>query len=104
MEYKIKEGVFYAPKLYALRLENGEEIVKAKGFAKGSISFKQLYDLLFYDKPITITFKKLAKLKESMKRLKTYYGILQTQKSIKVKYDKRIVLPDKINTLPIKIS
>lgn len=104
LEYKIKEGVFYAPKLYALRLENGEEIVKAKGFAKGSISFKQLYDLLFYDKPITITFKKLAKLKESMKRLKAYHGILQTQKSIRIKYDKRIVLPDKINTLPIKIS
>jgi hypothetical protein len=31
LEHKIKKGVFLAPKVYALMLENGEELIKNKG-------------------------------------------------------------------------
>jgi hypothetical protein len=39
LEYKIKEAVFLAPKVYALRLDDGTEIVKNKGYKEKDLSW-----------------------------------------------------------------
>ena len=48
LEYLIKKAVFLAPKVYALILEDGTEIVKVKG-SKVKFSYLDLEDLLQKD-------------------------------------------------------
>lgn len=40
----ITEGYFVAPKSYALKLQNGTEVVKWKGIKVGGIDFKKIYN------------------------------------------------------------
>jgi len=46
LEYNIKEAVFLAPKVYALKLEDDTEIIKLKGSKNKNISFEQFKLLL----------------------------------------------------------
>jgi hypothetical protein len=51
LEYKVKEGVFLAPKTYALRVEGIPDIIKVKGLkqANTQVSFDDLKGLLVKD-------------------------------------------------------
>jgi hypothetical protein len=49
LEYKIKECVFIAPKVYGLTLEDGTSIVKIKGSKNRDITLDQLKSLLVKD-------------------------------------------------------
>jgi hypothetical protein len=46
LENKVKEGVFIAPKTYALLLDDSSEIVKIKGYINKDISFNDMKSLL----------------------------------------------------------
>jgi hypothetical protein len=45
LEYTIEAGVFAGPKLYAIRTEEGKEIIRAKGYGARGITFKSLASL-----------------------------------------------------------
>jgi len=45
LEYVIKRAIFLAPKVYALILEDGTEVIKVKGLSKAEISKLQFSDL-----------------------------------------------------------
>ena len=46
LEHFIKEGVFLAPKVYALKTSDGEEIIKVKGLAQNTIKNDLNFDLM----------------------------------------------------------
>lgn len=48
-----EEGIFLAPKVYGLKLANGEIITKVKGL-NTPISFDQMKSLLKYDTKLTL--------------------------------------------------
>ena len=49
LEHTVTEGIFLGPKTYALRLDNGEYIIKVKGLkqAGDKVTFEQLKSLLY---------------------------------------------------------
>jgi len=68
LEHVAKRGVFIAPKVYALELENGETIIKIKGLIKNSlnnITFDMLFSLLNKDKFVELEQEKWYKLLEN---------------------------------------
>ena len=103
LEYEIFEGVFYGPKLYALKLKSGEEVVKAKGFPKALVSFNDIKKAVFEGYKFSTTFEKFGRLKESIKRFNQFYSMIQMEKRLLSDYDKRIII-DKIYTKPIKLE
>lgn len=60
LEAIIKEGVFIAPKVYGYITENGNEIIKIKGY-KNKISFEQLKSLLIKDNKLELLQEKWFK-------------------------------------------
>lgn len=46
LEYFVEEGLFLAPKVYALKLGNGEEVIKIKGLSKDTINNELNFDLM----------------------------------------------------------
>ena len=103
LEYEIEEGVFYAPKMYALKLKNGEEVVKSKGFPAKLVTYQDVYNAVFNNEKFVKKFEKFGKLKESLRRFDKFYSLFEMEKGIRSDYDKRIVI-DGINTRPIKIG
>lgn len=103
LEYEIEEAVFLLPKVYALKLKNGHEIVKAKGFPN-VFSFNDMKMALFNEKLMIAKIRKFGKLKESLRRFGEFYSIIEFEKMIRSPYDKRIVLDDKIHTKPLVVK
>lgn len=58
LEYKIKEGVFIAPKVYGLILEDDNKIVKIKGSKNKNVTLDQLKGLLFKDSELKLNQEK----------------------------------------------
>jgi hypothetical protein len=57
LEYEAKEGIFLAPKVYSLLLDDNSEITKIKG-SKLKISFNEIKNLLIKDSVININQEK----------------------------------------------
>lgn len=110
-EYEIKEGIFLAPKLYALKLskpvlnEDGKEIweiVKAKGFYREGLSYANYVKALFGCKDaIKTAANKFIGLKESKIRNIEMTKWLPSPKIWKGIYDKRII--QGYDTVPYKV-
>lgn len=104
LEHKIKKGIFIAPKVYGLLLEdtgNGEtEIIKVKG-SKIKIPFKDLDALLFKDKISELVQERWYKDINAQT-----IRILETAYTLKVTDNKRVLIYDAnylIDTKPIVI-
>lgn len=54
LEYRVKQGIFLAPKVYGLLLEDGTEIIRIKG-SKIRPSIGDLLDILKTNKSLTLT-------------------------------------------------
>jgi hypothetical protein len=56
LEYKVKEGVFLGPKVYALRVEGIPDIIKVKGLKNPNtkVSFEDLKELLLKDSALKL--------------------------------------------------
>jgi hypothetical protein len=54
LEYKIKEGIFLAPKTYSLILEDNDKVTKIKGSKMRNIPFDIFKDLLNKDSTLTL--------------------------------------------------
>jgi len=93
-EYKIKNGIFLMPKMYAIKLSNGKEEIKCKGFPKGTFKYNMFkkcietgdYSQFNYNK------KKFASPFESMRRNKKFVSMINLTRRVISRYDKRIVL------------
>ena len=76
LEYTIKNAIFLAPKVYALIDENGNEIIKAKGLTRNTISgisFNDFEQLLIKD-----SFKIFEQDKAKKDLYKSEFTILKT--------------------------
>lgn len=81
LEYDIQEAVFLAPKVYALRLEDGTEVIKVKGSKNKNISFDQFKFLLNKGESLEIRQDKWFKSLDqaSINILDTAYTLRATQ-------------------------
>lgn len=100
LEHKISKGIFIAPKVYALVLEDGSEEVKIKG-SKVKISYSEMEALLYKDAVRIITQEKwLKNIKEQ------HIRIVETLYSLRVTDNKRnLIYKDNylIDTKPVII-
>jgi hypothetical protein len=100
MEYKIKKGIFLAPKVYGLLLEDGTEVVKVKG-SKMKIKFSELEPLLQKEAILKITQEKWFKNlpEQHIKILKILYTLKVTDNKRQLVYKDGIL----VDTKPIII-
>lgn len=110
LEYEINRGIFLLPKTYyiegfnVLKNEHDTKIVM-KGFTKTKYSYEDFYKGLMGDySSFTYSSNKLFGFKESLKRKNKFVHFGNKINSIKSDYDKRILLPDRINTIPLTIN
>lgn len=82
LEYIIKEGVFLAPKVYAIKTNDGKVIIKVKGLSRetieGYLTFDILKSLLIKDKTVILNqIKSNINISDSTIKLidQTYYLI-----------------------------
>jgi hypothetical protein len=54
LEYKVREGIFLAPKTYAIITEDGDKVTKIKGSKMRNIPFDIFKDLLNKDSTLTL--------------------------------------------------
>jgi len=94
----LQEFVALMPKMYAVKIDAGEVIKKAKGvktqFLKKNIVFDQYKECLFENKTINATFNSIRSYNH------TLYTIKSTKKALSSYDDKRKILQDGIHTLP----
>lgn len=105
-EDDVNKGYFLAPKMYAYLNNFDEEIVKCKGFSYdtfGYSNFEECYNNNYDLTGFKTSFKKFGGVFESLRREKSFLSLLDINKSIKNKYDKRIIY-DKCYTKPIIIT
>jgi hypothetical protein len=93
---QIKDAVFLAPKSYAIKYNNGTEIIKIKGFNHKNISFDEIKKK-FYENKKNIIFDNTYEIKK--KNFILYYNIADKTLNIN-NYDKRKFSYDKIHTSP----
>jgi hypothetical protein len=102
LEYVIKKAIFLAPKVYALILEDGSEIVKVKG-SKVNFSFLDMKDLLQKDTFLEMRqekwYKNMAKGNISIKE--EIYTLSATENKREFVYDSNNKIVD---TKPLIIS
>ena len=110
----IEEGIFLLPKMYALKLKNGE-YVKCKGFPKmiedDDGKKKPLFKFSMFKHALTTddygAFKfqqdKIATPFMSLRRNKQFLGMTKFARSVINRYDKRTVVED-FKTEPLKIE
>ena len=107
----IEKGVFLLPKMYALKLKNGEYI-RCKGFPKfkenskketlfGFSDFEKAYDTKDMS-GFMIEREKFALPFESMRRNKTFVSMMKVTRKVISQYDKRTVL-NNLTTSAIKL-
>lgn len=91
-----KDGVFAAPKSYALKKYNNEEIIKIKGISFKEINFDEFKEKFYQEKEIDFSYQKIQTKKSFILNQKN------TSKKINFgKYDKRIFSNDKKSTFPL---
>jgi hypothetical protein len=101
----IAEAVFLLPKMYAIKTNTNEIIVKCKGFPKNTFGFEIFKDAFVnnnFDK-FTFTKEKFALPFESMRRNKSFISLITATRKVVSKYDKRVYI-DNINTNPIVLA
>jgi DNA polymerase type B, organellar and viral len=100
LEHIIKKGIFIAPKVYALVLEDGSEEIKIKG-SKVKISYSEMEALLHKDALKIITQEKWLKNIEGqhIKIVETLYSLRVTDNKRNLIYKDGIL----IDTKPITI-
>ena len=115
----IKEGIFLLPKMYGIKLNvpithtdaagnvtETKDFIKCKGFPKKIFDYN-IYKQAYLTNDYTdFKYKKtqIATPFESMRRNKTFVSMLEKSRTVQQRYDKRIVLPDGINTIPHTIE
>ena len=102
LEYAgLKEGIFLAPKVYALKLANGQEITKVKGL-NTLITFDQMKSLLNYHTKLSLkrVIWKRDIAKGSVQLINSIYTLMVTSNK------RRVVYVDGIynGTFPIHIN
>ena len=110
----IIKGYFLLPKFYGMQLTDGSEILKYKGFPKFKPSddpnikeylfnFEQIEKAVLFDDFKTLQFskKRFAGAFESMRRNKEVVSMIDFARSVKTKYDKRVLSPNNIDTKPL---
>lgn len=86
-EYKIKEGIFVKPKMYAFIDDMGESHVRVKGLpVSRAWSFSRFDEFL---KNPRVEYKKFVKFKEANRRNLSYNEIIDTHKEMTLEDDKR---------------
>ena len=100
MEYKIKKGIFLAPKVYALLLDDDTEVVKIKG-SKIKMKISDLEPLLLKDSNLKIVQEKWFKNlpEQHIKIIKTAYTLKVTENKRQLVYKDGIL----VDTKPIII-
>lgn len=101
LEKTIEKGVFLLPKGYYLKLKNGEEEKKLKGFPKKYIN--ALCEKDFLDGGFELSEKRFATLRASIIRNRRFVSMIDQNKSLRSKYTKRRVLKN-LNTEPWKLK
>lgn len=101
LEFKIKEGIFVKPKMYAFVDDTGDSHVKVKGLPPSKrwsfTEFKR-----FLKNPVT-KYTKFTKFKESNKRGFAYNEIIDVEKALSLEDEKRQWV-DKFNPETIQSS
>ncbi len=96
----IKDAVFISPKTYALLYENGEEIIKIKGFNQKNINFNEIKDSFYNNKDkIKIKSQRILKKKEMI----LYENIIDKTLNFQ-NYDKRFFIENYSKTIPLKTN
>ena len=67
LEYKIEKGIFLKSKIYALKLKDGREIIKAAGIPKGRLTLKDYKEL--QQDPTKIKNISIERYEKSMEQL-----------------------------------
>ena len=94
---------FVLPKLYYIKLSNGAERIKSKGFSPGlgeQIKLKDFQKILLGH---PMTRKRFLKIRETIRRKTSFTTVLESKKRIRSEYDKRTILPDG-STKPLRIE
>lgn len=87
LEHTITDAIFLGPKVYAIKLDTGKEIVKFKGISRDTISFDTIENI----------YNNETKFKLSQKRIfsKTKYNRVST-KTIEMNFDSNFYTKGKI--------
>lgn len=101
LESEVKEFVALAPKFYGYKTYDDKTIIHAKGFKSTDISYSQLKAMLNSSVAIKSNYSHLNYFKDYIRNSKLYN--YQITKHVKAQYDKRILLTDGINTIPLVI-
>jgi hypothetical protein len=105
LEYDIKEAVFLAPKVYALKLEDGSfrEIIKMKGSKNKNIAFDQFKSLLNKDETLKINQEKWFKTlnQGNINIVDTLYTLRATENKRKFIYNDQGLI---IGSTPINLD
>ena len=109
----IFEGVFGAPKTYALKNKT-EEIVKFKGFDSEQFSYSKIKKAILNGTTLSYTKTRPLSFKECLARKNgiifdkgTFLKVVQSTKTASLTYDRRKIIPDKkyiFNTRPFERS
>ena len=90
LEHVIKEGVFLAPKVYGLKLQDGSEIIKVKGLSsKAGLTFDALKSLLHMNSSITLNQDKSFRnfSDSTINLVKQTYELIPTENKRQILYD-----------------
>ena len=96
----LKDAVFVAPKVYAIKYDNYSTIVKIKGIENKKISFEQIKES-FYSSKETLEFDNENYLKKKNLNISFHN---QTKILSLQTYDKRIFIHNKLYTIPYKLE
>jgi hypothetical protein len=107
----IFNGVFIAPKTYALQNKK-YEVVKFKGFDSDKFTFNKIKNALLKKQKLSFTKTRPLSFKECLTRKKgiildegTFLKVVETTKTASLEYDRREIIPDKkfhFNTQPFE--
>ena len=92
---KIKEALFFSPKSYALKYEDGTENIKLKGYNQKNIDFDEIKNLYNNNKKLNLKDYKFLNKKD----LKLEFNETVKQFDLNF-YDKRYFIKDKHETIP----
>lgn len=94
------EAVFLAPKMYALRTQDGKEYVVCKGFPREKFTFDMMKQSLHGEVSLVSFVEKFSTVKMALRKNNRWYDLLTRNKSVRSVYDKRIVCEDRVSTRP----
>ena len=106
LEKQCKEAYFLRPKVYGLKLEDGKELFKAKGFDNKLLKFNA-YKQAHMNKDYSLFTQNktgIGGFKTTTKRFGKFICSYDIKKSIISEYNKRIICSDGINTKPIHLN